>query len=540
MITDTGPGRVSRRRFITRPMVLITTLALALVSLSSGALAWHPWTRQPDGVQLAPGVTLVIPKGYDQTRWKLSATRSTPQAVGSYRSTKLIPLVPARDYHASPSVPHGTKLVFALKKGLTSPVFEAFFDPRTNMWIPEQTSYNPGTGVATATIAHLSIHDLFTWPTDYLKSLFQGALKNLFGDWAIGKRPPVCGNPNGVRMYYTGGASSVLPCHGATILQAPGLGSLGAADITVKLVNNRNYPIDVSYPRIAQATTSDPGSVAAQIGAAITKIANAPSGQKLILVPGGATATITLPRAQPPFRGLKISADFDGEAYLVGILGTALDELSVMDHVKLEDLTRNLLYGWSGEQALYRIQSELTVTSFSPAEVKTIADVGMDAILTAFQDNSNAILVSAIKVTFALVNELIQSITGLVDNLTGQANHTYTFAPYGTIWNPSPQPATSCPSAAIIEQALAAQASWWRPGYTVPATDITCAGPYVLAGFQESPLIGARSLLEQQTSGLKLLTTGSGPICTTSPGNALPGQVTYVPPQYGHALNCVP
>lgn len=78
-----------------------------------------------------------------------------------------------------------------------------------------------------------------------------------------------------------------------------------------------------------------------------------------------------------------------------------------------------------------------------------------------------------------------------------------------------------------------------RPGYTVPATDIICAGPYVTAGYLQSAKIGARVLLEQEVSGLKLLTTGSGPLCTTIPAYALPGQVVDVPARYGHALDCI-
>jgi pimeloyl-ACP methyl ester carboxylesterase len=99
----------------------------------------------------------------------------------------------------------------------------------------------------------------------------------------------------------------------------------------------------------------------------------------------------------------------------------------------------------------------------------------------------------------------------------------------------------SCPTAAVIEQALAAQWSSWRSGYTVPAWTITCAGPYVEAGWLETPQnpqVGARLLLEQETSGLKLLYGGSGPLCTTTAANAVPG-MPIVPPEYGHALNCM-
>jgi hypothetical protein len=65
-------------------------------------------------------------------------------------------------------------------------------------------------------------------------------------------------------------------------------------------------------------------------------------------------------------------------------------------------------------------------------------------------------------------------------------------------------------------------------------TGITCIGPYVTAQFSVSPQTGTILLLEQEAPGLKFLTAGTGPRCTIIRADAVPGQLVYVPPQYGH------
>ena len=69
--------------------------------------------------------------------------------------------------------------------------------------------------------------------------------------------------------------------------------------------------------------------------------------------------------------------------------------------------------------------------------------------------------------------------------------------------------------------------------------DVPCVGPYVTANLIFTPGIGTELLLQQETSGLQFLAAGTGPRCTTNPAYTEPGQVTYVPPQYGQALDCI-
>jgi hypothetical protein len=97
---------------------------------------------------------------------------------------------------------------------------------------------------------------------------------------------------------------------------------------------------------------------------------------------------------------------------------------------------------------------------------------------------------------------------------------------------------TPCPSAEAVRRVLENQDYWRHTKFTV-SRDVTCVGPYVVAGASNSSGSGARVLLEQEATGLRYLIAGSGPICTVVRSDAEPGQLVYIPPRYGHALLCV-
>jgi len=103
---------------------------------------------------------------------------------------------------------------------------------------------------------------------------------------------------------------------------------------------------------------------------------------------------------------------------------------------------------------------------------------------------------------------------------------------------PPPKAISSCPSAAAVRQVLETQVYWRHTAFTL-SPDVTCIGPYVVAAASNSSGSGARVLLKQEPTGLRYLVAGSGPICTIVRSDAKPGQLVYIPPQYGHALLCL-
>ncbi len=446
-----------RIRGRTRVRVWVTTgIAIVLVAALAAYLSGvRPWAHSglssaagntspvagPSGAGVAvagaSSVTVILPNMKNRPDYKFSATQPSVAASQSLKSptSVLAPLAPLYDFHAVPAtLPPGTQLRFVVQKNLDPKlVFEAYYDPSLGHWVPEPTTYIPATGEAVATVAHFSIHSIFSWGASRVKALLEGAFKNLFGVLTAHASQPQCGPANGVDMHYITGPQSVLSCHDATVV-TPGVN--GVANLQVKLANNRHYPMDVDSPSSGNVSTDDRGSVAQQIGAALTKFASKRPGHNMTLLTGAALAKIQLPSQKAPFSHAAIETQVDGEAYLCGLLQTAVDEIALMVHLPVSKLTRNLVDGLAGEEALYRLGTELySPDQLSLQAIKTLGDVGLDALKVAVQ-NAGTFLAGLVGLVVSLIDDMWQSISGLIDTVSNQSFHRYTFTADGSPWSP--------------------------------------------------------------------------------------------------------
>jgi hypothetical protein len=388
------------------------------------------------GVSVAQGVKVELPSGYDATKYKLSASLAPKAALTAVRPV-VSELSAPREFHSSRPVPVGTKIRFDVQKGLNPDlVFEAYFDPSERRWIQEPTTYNPQTGVATATVAHFSVHGLFGWSIDRVKALLMGALSDVFSPLFEHVATPSCMAPNGVRMYYTGGEMSVIPCHDATIVQLPTVNNPGMANIRVKLANARHYAIDVALPASARDHQDDPVSAAQQIGAAITRFVSGASGKNMTLLPGGATDVIHLDNATAPFHNERIFTQDDGEAYLLQLLDTAIGELAWMYNAAPDGIAKDFLSELGTGEILRRALTELTSPDLSVGTVQTLGSIGLDVLLQGIEHGPYQPLglVELTKVVINIIDDAWQTVSGFVDTVSGQSFHTYTFDTYGSIW----------------------------------------------------------------------------------------------------------
>jgi hypothetical protein len=429
-----------RRRGAQRALAAV--LVLAVLAAVSGFVVLTrsstPAKAAPDGTPVTKNISVELPHGANPSNYHLSTGPATQQALASLAHVKVDVLVAPRDFHSSKPVPSGTKLVFQTDRNLPagSPVFEAYYDPLTGQWVADPTTYNPATGVAVATVPHFSIHGLFTWPWQYIKSAMEGAVNNLLDGFAFGAHNPSCGSQNGVQLQYNGSMSSVGPCLEAQVVSAPSPGNRGMANVTLKLTNKRDYPISVFYPNYGSASVNSTATVAEQIGGWLTKMSSEPRGQRTVLVPGGAAVSVHLDGVRPPFKGMFVSAEFDGEAYLTGILGTALDELGAILYKAPETLVKTLVDGYGGESVIYRDATEFdNVTSLTPAVIRTLTDVGLDTLVAAYQSSGSFVL-SVVKVVLSLANDIVQTVELGVDQVMGATDHEYAFGTYGHIWDP--------------------------------------------------------------------------------------------------------
>jgi hypothetical protein len=288
----------------------------------------------------------------------------------------------------------------------------------------------------------------------------------------------------------------------------------GSSHALVKLASMRPYPVDVTYPA---GTSVSPGVLSRII---------APGPGRAILT-GLDHLDAVLPLS--PGNSTQITVRLDGAALAAGLVGVAETLAS-----KLGGKPKAILDAFENAKCFTHAIGVLdSVTDPTLAEAQDAGSTILECAGQALGDSKAVAAMVGTAVIFAasLVGDAIFAAWGIIDKLMRNSDHVLTVQ--------RSAPATSCPSAAVIMQALAQQENWWRPGYSVPAADITCAGPYIVAGYLESPQIGARVLLEQGTPGLKVLTSGSGPLCTTIAAYAQPGQVIEVPKQYGHALDCI-
>lgn len=428
--------RISRRS--SRWIAIVGILVVLAAGSGTAYLSrWGPFgSKAPAGPVLPARV--VLPHMADAAKFRFSATNlsaATTDRLLNANGAMLVSLTPLYDYHSNRRVPRGTKLRFLVKKGLQpAQVMEAYFDPRRGYWVHEPTRYSPRTGVVTARVTHFSVHSVFTWGKDAVKAVLEGLLKNIFSNLVSGAPQPQCGPANGVTMHDSIASKSVLWCDEATITAPPSGNFPGSAAINVELSNARKYPIDVEYPPGTVIRTDDPGSVAQQLGAKLTEISSLQADQTFHLLSGDSLAKLKLRSARPPF--WRMSTAMDGEAYLVSILQTALDALEQMaPGLKLADLTKELLKALGGEEVLYRSDTELVSDNLSFAILKSLGDVGLDAFKVAVE-NSVSWVLGWVNVVLSLANELWQSVQGLVDNINGQAFHTFSFTAGGPQWQP--------------------------------------------------------------------------------------------------------
>ena len=417
-------------------MAIIGALAVVLAGLGVGGVVMATRTSDRE-VQVAPRITVKLSGEYN-----VHATAAPAAAKASLAGKPMVPLATMLDYHASKPVPGGTQIRYQIKKGLLpSTVFEAYWDPRTGRWIHEPVIYNPTTGVAVAQVGHFSIRDVFMWGWDQVTQAVKDAVTKVFGGFFGTVDHPKCGNPNGVWMSYTGGNSSMYTCHDATVASPPTATDPGKADIAVNLANARNYSVDVSRPDNASVTINDHGDPNVElvdwIGGTITQLVNKREGEQMSILPGGATDKVAIPGVQAPFDKLHLRTQLDGEAYLVGILKLAVDELAWMyNGVTKASLGQDILDELSKGQIIYKALTELRSIDLSFDTVKTLTDLAKDIVLDAIKHNpfSPMGLYEAGTILFEAVSTVGQTISGAVDNVSGAAFHKFSFGTFGTTW----------------------------------------------------------------------------------------------------------
>lgn len=425
-----------RKRPLQVVLALLVVVTIAIASERVTALM-HSRSGSHNSATVAQGVTVVLPKGYNASTYKPAAGPASALARQALKDSAFKPLAGPWNFTSVKPVPPGTKLQVQLKPGLKVPVFEAVFDQKRRAWIPEPTSYDPASGMATVTVAHFSDRAWFTWATDRIAAVLQGALKGVYDVLAREPlREPSCGSQHGVQMYETNVNGAVLSCHDATVQQAPQPGKPGVADIGVQLVNARGYPIDVIVPADASVSTSDAGSLPQRAGAAITELVATDPGTKRVLLSGNASARITLHNVPAPFKDVKIATQVDPQAFLMSVAVTGVEELAQLTKVKdIPQLTKNLIEAIKTTKEVGDALIDMQGADLSPETMKKLGKLAIGILGKTYENFGPLAAAGIVSLIISLGDELVQGLWGIVDSALGNSYHRFTFGTYGPFWS---------------------------------------------------------------------------------------------------------
>jgi len=493
---------------------LVASLAVLLVCTGIGACSGGE--SHDLHVVLARDLTATLPPGSPQV---------TARRVQVGAGSRLIrPLTAAE--HVAAAGRLGGRAVLTFHVGhVSGRPFLAWLNGAT--WVPVPSSYNAKAGTVSATVSHFSTWAPFTWAISQIRAWVRSEIGNFLGVGTATE--PTCDPASGLVV-----TDSNPSHHTIGACAEPASPAAAAGTVIIQVANLRGYPVDLSYPALVNGLCGEYGKCVKvrPDGDEWLKVGSALSpGSNKILLPGSSTATVIV--GIPGGQTVTLRTAVDEPAMFMAFLEVGVGVLASIIGKKIEavETTGDALGALATSQCLAddAQQGSGPLTLGVAASLATTAFGCVSSELPDVLDKlglkESGLILGGFGVAADLIPTVLSSVWGVYDAFFG--SHVLAVG------------RASCPSAAVIKQALAQQLSWWRPGYTVLATTITCAGPYVVAGAQESPQIGGGVLIEQEASGLKVLTVGSGPLCTTIAADALPGQIIYVPLQYGHALGCV-
>jgi hypothetical protein len=492
---------------------LAASLTVAAV-LAGGltACASQPAARRSN--ILARDLTVILPPG--------SPRVSARRVSATTRSQLLHPLAAAEHLRASGPLAGRAVLTFHVGH-ISSTPFLAWLDGRN--WIPVQSRYDARTGTVSASVTHFSTWAPFTWATEQLQKWMNSAIRGVLG---LGNAPSLdCGAANGAAVADSNpGHDTIRACATAA----------GASTIT-KIANLRSYPVDLFYPPAAGGQCGGLGrcvQVAPADDPWLTLGAALSAASDKVLVPGSGTASVAL--VIPPGQSATMRTAVDTPAMYMAFLqaGTSVFTTIIGEEIKAIKVASDAVDALTASQcAAEGLQqpggplNAATAGSLARAAFGCLYSV-LPAILNKLGKQTPALILGAFEAATGLASAAASSVWGLYDQYFGTHLLTVTVT----------VPPQACPSAAAVRQVLLTQPFWRATTFTV-SPNVTCVGPYVEANASNTAGSGARVLLQQEATGLKYLVAGSGPICTVIPADVLPGQIVYIPPQYGHALLCL-
>jgi hypothetical protein len=341
-------------------------------------------------------------------------------------------LAPAEHLAASGKLPQsGAVITFRInphKVPAGAVPFLASLDPATGSWTPVPSSYNRRTGKISAHVTHFSIWAPLAWLTSRLFAVFKGALLSLFSLGGDGSAPSC--RPPTLPVIDSKPNEGVGACAQAA----------GPASVLVKIVDERPYPFDLLYPPGAHVSppVTDP---AALLGAEMSNIAS--RWHTRMLLSGGSEADLTI--ALPVGHDQALDTEFDGEAWTLGLIGTAINLLIETTPVGGGVSTAKKLIDALGKAHCFaEVVNNAQTVSLSLATAQNLGSTAFDCLAAVAKGLGGEVL--AVSSIFAsLATGVIGGVWADVDVVFGDASHALSVE----------RPAARVPSAPCTSTALA-------------------------------------------------------------------------------------
>lgn len=403
-------------------MAAILSAALLAGLLASCSEAPPARKSAAHKIIVTKGITITLPSADHHAA--LPAVRAEKEAAATtiltrplHVSGRSLPgaiavLAPAQHLTAAGPLPAGGVILsFRIQTGRvpagTSP-FLASLDTATGKWVPVPSTYDTATGVVSAHVTHFSIWAPLDWIKPAVAAVLKGALESLFSLGGLGISPDC--SASGITLTDSRPRSGIGACAQAG----------GTSMALAKIVNQRPYPVDLLYEPGAQVSVPS-ADIFSQLGEDLNNLSSR-WHDRMLLPPGAeADGTVALPAGQQ----VEFGTEMDTEAYLTSILGTGIRMLAKMGGGLELKIAQDELDDIDKATCLRDAAQAAQSATMSLSTAESLASVAFECIATVARGISDAVFTVA-TLAASLITELAGGIWGILDTITGNADHLIT------------------------------------------------------------------------------------------------------------------
>jgi len=419
--------RRSRSLGMAAAVALIASLLVACSgseSEPSASLQVSSWTTSDGGSHIFDGgITVAIPSGMPADS-KISvgpAPQEASDAVGTIAThvQKVVPqaggdagpqlIGEAFSIEASPDLSGTATLSVKLPDGSVSLhdlIYLATYETDTKIWTPVGGTYDAASSTVSTSVSHFSIWGVFSWASSRIADIVRALAEGAFAPGLLPVDRIECPHP-------ASDATLNIDASGAGYWTC--LTRLDDGSLQLQVRNARSYSIGLELPSYASANVDASG-----LTAAARKLMGALIGERMAVVPSGATATIALDI--PPGRKAVVIASPDSLSYLLDVMDLGIKVLFAMfGSNEAGSLVNNLDKLYSTGKCSAAVAMATPPEQLSMATVKTLAKMGFECIGALAAGSLGAVLSTVVSIATGLIAGIVVGVKAMSSYLSGTA-----------------------------------------------------------------------------------------------------------------------